>query len=395
MAQENNFFYDTQAKAMRINRSGATFSSIVGIGARVKQLSESTGQEYLFLNRGINAVCTIDLSSVIQHIDMNSTRVQVYPPNAGMPELREAINDEYFSGGTHINNIAITAGGMAAIDLVVQTLHLDKLYYAQYFWGSYAKLATIRAIPSESYSSLQDLAAQHSNSSSEQVAVLVCDPNNPVGNKQDDEQLLADIRALSDSGVIVIFDSPYRRLFCGREDTLFRKLLQIENVIITESFSKSLGLSGQRLGFIHSTNSAFMEELGIRLLYSANGVNAFAQVLVHALLSTDEGQRAVEEFKQRTVEDIRLNIAYLREHGLLVDALYHSTAPVGIFAVVKIPEHELLEHRIGSVSMKYFTHDKDETAQQTSRICVSVQHRTFVRFFTPVVSERTECAHAA
>ncbi len=381
---------------MIINKSGATFSSIVGIGAKVKHLSDSTGQEYLFLNRGVNAVCSIDLSGVMQHVEVNSPRVQVYPPNAGMLELRQAINDEYFAGESHADYVAITAGGMAAIDLVVQTLQLDKLYYARYFWGSYAKLATIRGIPSESYESLEQLAEHYGGECSEKIAVLVCDPNNPIGNKMDDAELLGNIRRLHALGLVVIFDSPYRRLFCGREDTFFRELLALDNVIITESFSKSFGLSGQRLGFIHCTNNAFIEELGIRLLYSANGVNAFAQALVHALLTTHEGQQAAAEFKHRTVADIRKNIQYLQEQQLLVDELYDHTTPVGIFAVIKVSEEELLQHRIGSVSMKYFTHDKDKTAQETARICVSVPHHKFVQFFNNIVAERSQArANAA
>lgn len=375
---------------MNINKSGATFSSIVGIGAKVQQLSRETGREYLFLNRGINAVCTIDLSGVLQHVDVNSTRVQVYPPNKGLPELRQAINDEYFAGQSNIENIAITSGGMAALDLVVQTLQLDKLLYAQYFWGSYAKLATIRGIANESYESLEHLVEQYSEQRAENIAVLVCDPNNPVGNKMDDEELFDAIRRLNDAGAVVIFDSPYRRLFCDNEDTFFQRLLALDNVIITESFSKSFGLSGQRLGFVHCTNSAFQEELNIRLLYSANGVNAFAQALVHALITTPEGKRAAAEFKRETVADIGKNIAYLQQHHLLVDDLYANTAPVGIFAVVKISEEELLQHRIGSVGMKYFTHNKTQATLETARICVSVPHAKFVQFFDAVVAAQQE-----
>lgn len=375
---------------MNINNSGATFSSIVGIGAKVQQLSRETGREYLFLNRGINAVCTIDLAEVLQYVEINSTRVQVYPPNKGLPELRQAINDEYFAGKSHVENIAITAGGMAALDLAVQTLQLEKLLYAHYFWGSYAKLAAIRGIPSESYESLENLVEHYSTQRTENIAVLVCDPNNPVGNKMDDEKLLAAIRRLNELGAVVIFDSPYRRLFCGSEDAFFQELLALENVVITESFSKSFGLSGQRLGFIHCTNSAFNEELNIRLLYSANGVNAFAQALVHALIATPEGKRASAEFKRKTVADIEKNIAYLHQYNLLVDELYTNTAPVGIFAVVKISEEKLLQHRIGSVGMQYFTHNKNQATLETARICVSVPHAKFAQFFDAVVAERQQ-----
>ena len=56
---------------MKINISKATFSSIVGIGQKVKQASIKSGEKYLELNRGVNAVTTIDLNNVINKIDFN------------------------------------------------------------------------------------------------------------------------------------------------------------------------------------------------------------------------------------------------------------------------------------------------------------------------------------
>ncbi|MCM2301445.1 MAG: aminotransferase class I/II-fold pyridoxal phosphate-dependent enzyme, partial [Flavobacteriaceae bacterium] len=139
---------------MEINKSGATFSSIVGIGAKVKKMMEETGDEYLFLNRGINAVCPTDLTEVIKLIDFNSAKIQVYPPNKGLPELREAINQEYFIGKSDIDNVAIVPGGMSAIDVVVQILDLDIVYFSKYFWGSYQKLCTIRRLESDTFENL-------------------------------------------------------------------------------------------------------------------------------------------------------------------------------------------------------------------------------------------------
>ncbi|HXC04352.1 MAG TPA: hypothetical protein VNZ86_06330, partial [Bacteroidia bacterium] len=122
---------------MEINKSGATFSSIVGIGAKLKKRSEEENQEYLFLNRGVNAVCPIDLTAVIPLIDFNSPRIQVYPPNQGMPELRKAIQEHYFRGHSSPDHVSIVPGGMPGLDLTVQCLKLDTLYFGHYYWGSY------------------------------------------------------------------------------------------------------------------------------------------------------------------------------------------------------------------------------------------------------------------
>ena len=49
---------------MKINISKATFSSIVGIGQKVRKASKETGNTYLELNRGVNSVVGIDLTEV-------------------------------------------------------------------------------------------------------------------------------------------------------------------------------------------------------------------------------------------------------------------------------------------------------------------------------------------
>jgi aspartate/methionine/tyrosine aminotransferase len=379
---------------MEVKKSGATFSSIVGIGAKVKKMMDESGEDYLFLNRGINAVCAIDLSEVIPLIDFNSTRIQVYPPNKGTVELRTAINEEYFNQKSNIENIAITPGGMSAIDLPIQILELDTVYFSKYFWGSYAKVCQIRGIESSTFDNLNNFISDvkslrtSKEGTARKLAVLLCDPNNPVGNKLNDEQLFSQIIELNNLGVIVIFDSPYRRIFHDQSDTFFQKLMDLKNVIITESFSKALGLSGQRLGFIHTTNKEFNDELNIRLLYAFNGINAFAQELVWKLLSTPEGKKAVTNFKNTTVEGLQKNIQYLKEHHLLVDKLYENSTPVGIFTVINLSEEELLKHKIGSVSMSYFTNQKTDEVKSWARICVSVPPEKFKLFFDNMLKSK-------
>jgi len=213
-------------------------------------------------------------------------------------------------------------------------------------------------------------------------AVIICDPNNPTGSKLDDEYLLQVIEALNKAGIVIIWDSPYRKLFFEWEkDDFYTKLLEFENLIISESFSKSVGLSGQRVGFVYSSNKAFNEELNIKLLYATNGINGFAQVLVEQLLISEEGKKAVTEFKQKTTDDIAKNIEYLNRKNLLAKEFYQKGKPLGIFVVAAKSYDELLTKGIGSVPFSYFTTMPDEQANRYTRICVSVPHSEFVRFF--------------
>ena len=363
---------------MKINQSGATYSKISAIGEKVRKLERESGEKYLYLNQGVNAVVPIDLTEVVRGIDFNSKDIQVYAPMKGRHKLKQAINQEYFNGKSEEENILITNGGMSGLDLVFQSITVKQVYVPAYFWGSYFQILQIRQIAGDFYEDFAELEAHPERY--RDSAVVICDPNNPLGDKFDDHRLIMLIRALNNAGALVIFDSPYRKIFYNN-DYFFDQLMAMENVIITESFSKSLGLSGQRIGFTHSTHAALNSELATRLMYATNGVNGFAQLLVERLLSTPEGHSAIGDFKRATACAIHENIKYLRKRGFLAEEFYQDSEPLGIFVVVNLPEEELLKHRIASVSLAFFTRKYKEKAADYSRICVSVPHQDLVAFF--------------
>lgn len=370
---------------MNINKSGAKYSSIVGIGEKLRKLSAETGKEYLFLNRGINQVVNIDLSEIIQKIDFNSNEIQYYPPNSGTIGLKNAINEVYFANKAENENIFVTGGGMHALSLIIQTLNTKKIITSAFFWGAYSNVMKISGKEHDFYDNINELYEKPEKY--KDAVVIICDPNNPVGDKYDDDLLIETVSKLQKYNVTIIWDSPYRRLFFDEDDTLFQQLLNFENIIISESFSKSIGLSGQRIGFVHSQNKDFNNELNIRLLYSGNGTNAFAQKLVELILTTQEGKKAAQNFKKKTVADIRLNIQLLKEKKLLASEFYESSKPIGIFVIVNRSYEQLLEYNIGSVPMDFFTKRKDFSSGNFARICVSIDNLKFKSFFNAFNSE--------
>ncbi len=366
---------------IKIIKSGAKYSQITKIGQSVKALERKSGQEYLYLNQGVNAVVPIDLSQVSKLIDYNSRDIQVYAPQKGREKLRTAISKTYFQGSTGINNILIDNGGMSGLDLVIQSVEFDKMFLPSYFWGSYANILKIRKKEFGFYESFTDLNNQADKLKGS--AVLICDPNNPLGNKVSDNDLILLIKKLDSLGVIVLIDSPYRGVFYSN-DNFYAQIGQLENVVIIESFSKSIGLSGQRIGFVHTNNSMLMSELELRLMYATNGVNAFAQLLVELLLTTKEGASAIADFKNKTTKDILLNINYLRSNNFLAEEFYKNSQPKGIFVVINKSAEELLEHNIAVVSLDFFTQSYKDKAKNYSRICVSVPHNKLKSFFQKI-----------
>ena len=363
---------------MKINKSGATYSKITAIGEKIKKLEKESGKKYLYLNQGVNAVCNIDLTEVVKLIDFNSRDIQVYQPMKGRPLLKQAINKHYFNNKTTTENILVTSGGMSGLDIVFQSIDVNKIYLPQYFWGSYMNIIKVRNLEGDYYfdfAELENNIEKYTNS-----AVVICDPNNPIGDKFNDEKLIALITKLNNVGSTVIIDSPYRKVFLD-DDKLYETIYNLENVIIIESFSKSVGLSGQRIGFVHTTNQELNDELAIKLMYASNGVNGFAQNLVEKLFTTEIGLKAINDFRVTTTTDIKKNIDFLKNKGLLATEFYKNSEPKGIFTVVNLSEKQLLEKRIASVSLSFFTRLNKEEADKYARICVSVPHNEFVQFF--------------
>lgn len=362
---------------MKINLSKATFSSIVGIGQKVRKASKETGEEYLELNRGVNSVVQINLDKIKEIIDFSSKEFQLYAPNTGIESLKKSISKEYFNELVDINNLSITPGGMPALDIIIQTLNISNIYFPQFYWGSYSKMATIR---NKSFSFYDTLDYFDLNSLDENSCIFICDPNNPTGIKMDDD-FIHKINEIANTGAVVVFDSPYRKLFYN--DDFFIKLLH-KNIIISESFSKWIGLPGARIGFIHSLNKEFNEELNIRLLYEFNGVSSPSQILVDKIISTDVGKQAIREFQEETKKHIKLNIQYLRNNNLLVDEIYKGVDPIGIFAIINKSEDFLFQNRIGAVCLDKFVYHNKDNWSSYSRICVSVNHDIFVRFMSNI-----------
>lgn len=365
---------------MKISKCGAKYSSIISIGEEIKKISQDTGKEFLPLNRGINAVVNINLNSLIRDIDFNTNTMQVYAPVKGITELREVINNEYFSNNTSIDNISIIAGSTYGLGLLFSILDYNKFYFPKYFWGTYNQILTINNKECKTYSGLNHIIDNYIEYKNK--CIIICDPNNPLGNRYSDETILNAIEKLSQQNCTIIFDCPYRKLFTGRDDDIFSKISKLPNLIIVESFSKWMGLSGQRIGFIHSTNKELNDELAIRLLYSANGVNSFAQIMVSKLMKTHKGKEILKEFTTTTLDNIKKNIDWLDNNNLLAKEFYTESVPQGIFVIVNKSQEELFSNYIGSVSLSYFTIENKKDVQKYSRICVSVPHKKFVKFFS-------------
>ena len=123
---------------MNINKANVTYSSIVQIGENITKIEKETGDKYLKLHRGVMDVTTLDIDSLNLNLDLNNGKTQQYSGNDGSPELIETIKEEFGLDG----HVVITPGGMAGLDLLMNSLSDNTIWIPNYHWGSWNKILT-------------------------------------------------------------------------------------------------------------------------------------------------------------------------------------------------------------------------------------------------------------
>lgn len=366
---------------MNVNTSPVTYSSIVEIGELATKLEKETGEKYLKLHRGVMDVTTIDLNSFAQNIDFNQKRIQQYGGNDGDNQLIETIKNKF-----HLQNhfVMTVPGGMATLDVVINSLSDKTFWVPKYHWGSWNKILTLHGKDIKTFNDF-DIR----NAKVGEGVVMLCYPSNPTGYAPKFEDLKSFADICKEKGQTLILDLPYYYLFNEMSDRIYE--LYTDNVIVLSSFSKSVGLSGLRIGYIATKSKELYDSMRIRSLYKYNSISTVPQEIINQLFTSNLGQTAFDNYRRKTKEHVTKNIQYLSDNGLLFDE--YTDIPTGPFAIINKTFDELLSHRISSVPLNKFTYKNTEEKLKTvSRISVSVEHEVFKEYFDKVLQSSKELA---
>ncbi len=188
-----------------------------------------------------------------------------YMPNAGYFAAREALATwASQEQGVQIpaNNILVTVGAAGGLNCLCKTTLLpgDEVicpapYFVEYagYAGTYGGvLKPVPSAPGTFKLNIEGIAAAITDRTR---MLLINSPNNPAGVIYTEEeikalaQILRDARKGSDRPIILVADEPYRFLaFDGK--TVPSVLPHYEYSVVCSSFSKNLGLAGERVGYI-------------------------------------------------------------------------------------------------------------------------------------------------
>lgn len=195
----------------------------------------------------------------------NPNYVHGYMNNSGYETVREEIAqslNKRFGTSFSQKNILMTVGAAGGLNVILKTL-LDPgdevIAFAPYF-GEYnnyvanfdGKMVVVSPNPPEFQPNLKEFA---SKITARTKAVIVNNPNNPTGviYSEDTVQKLADILREKQNefhtAIYLIADEPYRELaYDGAVVPYLTKYYA--NTIVGYSYSKSLSLPGERIGYL-------------------------------------------------------------------------------------------------------------------------------------------------
>ena len=236
--------------------------------------------------------------------------VHGYMSNSGYPDVREAIaQDINKKHGLNLTfkNVAMVVGAGGGLSVVFKTI-LDPddevITFAPYFvaYGNYVtdNLGKMVVVESKKGTFEPDLEALEAAINPKTKAIIINNPNNPTGVVYSEKiikglaELLERKSKEMNRTIYIVSDDPYREIVYDGVEVPYT-LKYYTNTFIVYSYSKSLSLPGERIGYV--AFSPEMEEaedveicLGnaIRNIGYTNAPSLFQRVIAKCLDETVE-----------------------------------------------------------------------------------------------------------
>ena len=261
--------YNENAYALGANRScirdlfeyGRQRAAIVG---------EENVYDFSLGNPSIPSPAAVDDAIRAVLSDTPSLQVHGYTSAVGDTAVRQAIADDLnsrYDAGVRAGDLFITCGAAPALTAVFRALAVPEaeiLAIAPYFpeYKPFAENAgaIFKVVPPDVPDFLIRLDAVEAALTPNTAAIVINTPNNPSGTVYTRETLEALAELLTRKGaeyghpIYLVSDEPYRELSYGVEVPFIPAIYP--NTLVCYSYSKSLSLPGERIGYVYVPRQA-------------------------------------------------------------------------------------------------------------------------------------------
>lgn len=274
-----------------------------------KRLSEIYGEENVFDysigNPNIEAPS--EIKDIIIKIlnEENPNKLHGYMNNSGYEDVREGIAENInvkYNTKLNYENIVMTCGAAGGLNIILKsTLNPgDEVIIFAPFFGEYINYVNnfdgkIKIISADTKSFQPNLKELEKEITSKTKAIIINSPNNPSGVIYNENTIIKMSKILKmkeeelGSQIYLISDEPYREIIYDNAKVPCI-LNYYDNSFIGYSYSKSLSLPGERIGYVvvNSKIKDFKEmvaslNISNRILGFVNAPSLFQRVIKESL----------------------------------------------------------------------------------------------------------------
>lgn len=244
-----------------------------------------------------------------------------YSLTPGLPQLRELIAESLLREGMHYDpesEIIVTCGSIEGIAATLLTLTQpgDEVILPTPSYASYQEVVRMAgctprfAVLREEDNFAFDREAFERCLSARTRAILYCNPNNPTGTVFSQAETLALVELAERYGLFLVIDEAYKDFVYTKEPYYSPAQLAAvrSHVVRVFTFSKAYGMTGWRVGYLHSDARNIREILKVHdaLVTCAPVVSQYAAI---AALECGEAhiaafRGAFKERRDRTLEHL-------------------------------------------------------------------------------------------
>jgi len=318
-----------------------------------KKMAEVYGKENVYDfslgNPNVPAPAEVNkkIIDVVQKED--SVFLHGYMSNSGFEDVRLAIAKDLnkrFETKFNESNIVMTVGAAGGLNVILKTLLNpgDEVIVFAPFFGEYNSYVSnydgkVVVVPADTKDFNLNSETLKEKITDKTKAVIINNPNNPTGVVYSEESIKAVMAVLEEKqkeygkDIYVISDEPYRELVYDDNKVCFLTKYY-NNTIVGYSYSKSLSLPGERIGYLVIPDEAADSE-------DIKGAANIATRILGFVNAPSLQQRVIAECL-----DIEVNVEpYNKNRELLYNSLkeygYECIKPQGAFYMfVKTPYDE-------------------------------------------------------